>query len=182
MHRGPLLDILERYENRYPEEAECVHAIRDLVLTHADCLLRTCLPGHITASAWILSNDRQRFLLTHHKKLGRWLQLGGHVDGEPHPEQAALREAREESGMEHFELVEPLPLDLDVHEIPAHGQEPRHFHHDLRFLLVAGPGQTLRVSDESIALKWFPIQDLESLVLEQSLLRLGQKVRDWLSS
>jgi len=179
--------MLARYQQRYPAEADCVHVIRDFVLTHEDCLLRTCLPGHITASAWILSSDSQHFLLTHHRKLDRWLQLGGHVDGEPCPEQAALREAREESGMASFELIrpsggEPMPVDVDVHEIPAHGAEPAHFHHDLRFLLVAGSGQDLRLSPESKDLKWFRTQDLVSVVTEESMLRLGRKVRDWLGS
>ena len=84
--------------------------------------------------------------------------------------------------MAHFELVDPLPLDLDVHEIPARGPEPLHYHHDLRFLLVAGPDQTLKLSNESNALKWFPIQDLESVIQEENLLRLGQKALNWLSS
>ncbi|MHC4512812.1 MAG: NUDIX hydrolase [Planctomycetota bacterium] len=187
MHRRPVLDMLARYQQRYPEEADCVDVIRDLVLTHQDCLLRTCQPGHITAAAWIVSNDRRHFLLTHHRKLDRWLQLGGHVDGEPHPEQAALREAREESGMDSFQLVSPpsgevLPLDIDVHEIPARGPEPAHFHHDLRFLLVAASGQRLRISPESKDLKWFRTEDLESVVAEENLVRMGLKARLWLRS
>ncbi|MEE9128238.1 MAG: NUDIX hydrolase [Planctomycetota bacterium] len=182
MHRGPVLSMLVRYEQRYPEEADCVHLVRDLVLTHEGCLLRTCRPGHITASAWIVTNDRRHFLMTHHRKLDRWLQLGGHVDGEPHPELAALREAREESGMEDFQLFptesgEAMPLDVDVHEIGAHKNEPAHLHHDLRFLLVAGAGQSLRISHESKDLKWFPTEDLESVVAEENLLRLGLKAR-----
>ncbi len=185
MHRRPVLSMLARYEQRYPEEADCVHLVRDLVLTHKDCLLRTCRPGHITASAWIVTSDRRHFLMAHHRKLDRWLQLGGHVDGEPHPELAALREAQEESGMESFRLVrtargEAMPLDVDVHEIPAHAEEPAHFHHDLRFLLVAGAAQSLRISHESKDLKWFPAADLESVVVEESLLRLGLKARRWL--
>jgi len=182
MHRRFVLDMLERYEHRHPEEADCIHVVRDLVLTHPDCLLRTCRPGHITASAWILSSDHQHFLLAHHRKLDRWLQLGGHVDGDPHPEQAALREAREESGMGSFHLVPTLPMDVDVHEIPAHGEEPVHYHHDLRFLLVAGPGQQLCLTHESKDLRWFPMRDLEAVVTEKNLLRLGHKVRDWLGS
>ena len=75
-----------------------------------------------------------------------------------------------------------MPMDVDVHEIPAHGEEAAHFHHDLRFLLVAGPGQELRLSHESKDLKWFPTEDLESVVAEESLLRLGLKAQAWLRS
>ena len=158
-----------------------VGRIQHLVANHQDCLLRRCLPGHITAAAWILAPDRQRFLLTHHRKLNRWLQLGGHADGEAHVEQVALREAQEESGMQDFEIVSAgagsalLPLDVDVHMIPARGDEPEHEHHDIRFLLIAGPDQELVVSDESHDLGWFEMRDMGNVIEEESLLRMGRK-------
>jgi 8-oxo-dGTP pyrophosphatase MutT (NUDIX family) len=108
----------------------------------------------------VVSHDRAKFLLTHHRKLGRWLQLGGHSDGDPDPAQVALREAREESGIAGLALV-PIdgrvqPLDLDAHEIPARGDEPAHVHYDVRFLVVAPPDAVVAVSEESLALRWFP--------------------------
>lgn len=179
MHRAPLLTLLARYARRWPAEAAVVQRIEQLVREHADCLSRTCWPGHVTASAWILSPDRSRVLLTHHRKLGRWLQLGGHVDGEPRVQLAALREAREESGMQQFTLLSPArllePLDLDVHEIPARGTEPAHFHHDVRFLLVAGEGQEVIASDESHAVRWFPPAELARVAAEASLARMAAK-------
>jgi 8-oxo-dGTP pyrophosphatase MutT (NUDIX family) len=120
-------------------------------------------------------------LLTHHRKLGRWLQLGGHSDGESDPRQVALREAREESGLARFHFLpqadDPLPLDLDVHPIPAHGGEPAHLHLDVRFLLVAEAGQVLRVSAESKELRWFERGRLADQVDEESLLRLERRAR-----
>ncbi|MGH0038384.1 MAG: NUDIX hydrolase [Myxococcota bacterium] len=185
MHRKPLLELLARYAGRHPEEHATVARIRGLVETQADCLLRTCLPGHITASAWIVSADRRRFLLTHHRKLGRWLQLGGHVDGDADVARSALREAREESGMEHFRWAltagELVPVDLDVHAIPAHGTDPPHEHHDIRFLLVADAGQTPRPSAESIDLRWFEADRLDEVADEESLHRLGRKAMRLLS-
>lgn len=176
----PLLRLLDEYAGRHPDELGTVQRIRDLVLDHDDCLLRSCVPGHITASAWVVSPDRRRFLLTHHRKLHRWLQLGGHVDGEPEVHRAALREAREESGMERFRFLpeEPLcPIDIDVHTIPAHGVEPAHEHHDIRFLLVAEEGQALVVSDESNDLRWFPLDALDQVAGDESVARLGRKAR-----
>ena len=86
-------------------------------------------------------------MLTHHRKLDRWLQLGGHVDGEQAVHVAALREAQEESGLQHFSFVKIagrlLPFDIDIHPIPATPAEPAHHHYDLRYLLLAGPDQTL---------------------------------------
>jgi 8-oxo-dGTP pyrophosphatase MutT (NUDIX family) len=187
MDRASLLDMLARYAAHRPEEAAMVGRIRSLVASHPDCLARTCLPGHLTASSFILSADRERCLLTRHRKLGRWLQLGGHADGDADLLRVALREAREESGMRDFSLVDPLgaaggadaeaplPIDVDVHGIPARRDEPAHEHHDVRFLLVAGPGQPLVMSEESSDLGWFPLDALGSVGADESLLRLGRK-------
>ncbi len=179
---GPLKNLLARYLARWPDERALVARFDAFVDAHADCLLRTCAPGHVTSSAWILSADGGFALLTHHRKLGRWLQLGGHVDGEPRVERSCLREAEEESGLRGFELVpwagaELVPLDLDVHPIPARGAEPRHDHWDVRFLLRAPAGQRLVVSDESHALRWIPRARLAEVTDEPSVLRLEAKAR-----
>ena len=175
MHRAVLLGLLDRYLAANPAEAEVVGRIGALVREHTDCLRRTCRPGHVTASAWIVSADHSRFLLTHHRKLGCWLQLGGHADGDADVAAVALREAREESGMEHFDLFGPGPIDVDVHDIPARPGESAHEHHDFRFLLVAAPDQELVVSDESHELAWFPSARLEQVVAEEGMLRLARK-------
>src|SRR5262245_12685307 len=181
MHRAHLLAILESYLARRPEDRGRVDQVRDFVADHADCFLRSCLAGHITGSAWILSPDRGAVLLTHHRKLGRWLQLGGHADGETNPFRVALREAREESGLEDLRPLpggdELLPFDVDVHPIPAHASEPAHLHHDIRYLLVAAPGQRLRVSDESHDLRWVERARLGELVAEESMLRMERRAR-----
>ncbi|MFT7537789.1 MAG: 8-oxo-dGTP pyrophosphatase MutT (NUDIX family) [Hyphomicrobiaceae bacterium] len=180
MHRQHLMTLLARYAKRWPQERELVDRFQTFGSTHEDCLLRTCVPGHITSSAWILTPNGDAALMTHHKKLGRWLQLGGHVDGESQIEQACLREAQEESGMQNFTFVpwfgdELVPLDLDVHEIPARKQEPLHEHWDVRFLLRAAPGQELVMSDESNQLQWAPVASLAEFTDEESVLRLHRK-------
>lgn len=181
MHRKPLLSLLRRYEDEHPAERDCVARIRSLVTSCPDCFERSCMPGHITASVWIASADRQRFLLTHHKKLNRWLQLGGHADGDPDVRAVALREAREESGMAGFDFVpateDPSLIDIDVHRIPPFGDDPAHDHHDLRFLLIAKPDQSIEVSDESHDVAWFDLDRIEEVISEVSLLRLAQKSR-----
>ena len=188
MHRKPLLGILERYGVVHPGESVCVGQVRSLVESQPDCFERSCLPGHVTASAWILSPDRTKVLLTRHRKLNRWLQLGGHADGDNDVLRVALREAREESGMTEFGVISGapspapgdaiLPLDVDVHRIPARGDEPEHAHHDIRYLLVAREGQSLAISDESIDLGWFEPAALEPLSPDESLRRLGRKARE----
>jgi 8-oxo-dGTP pyrophosphatase MutT (NUDIX family) len=181
-----LTGLLQRHAATGPDAAEVARHFLAFVGAHGDCLLRTCAPGHVTASAWILSPDGGSCLLTRHRKLGKWLQLGGHVDGEERVERAALREAREESGLQSFELLAPdgllLPLDLDVHPIPARGSEPGHLHWDVRFLLRAAPGQQLAISDESDDLRWIPQQRLSEFTQEDSVLRLQRAAGRWLAT
>lgn len=180
MDRAPLIDMLRRHAEAWPAERELAERFLAFARAHDDCLLRTCRPGHITASAWIVDAEAERALLTHHRKLGRWLQLGGHVDGEARVERAALREAVEESGMARFSFVrwsdELVPLDLDVHAIPARGAEPEHLHWDVRFWLRAEPGQRLSISEESNDLRWFTPAELAAATSEESVLRMMRKV------
>lgn len=185
MHRQPLLDMLARYAERYPREQAVAAKIRALVEAHADCFQRTCRPGHITASAWVTTPARDRFLLVHHRKLGRWLQPGGHADGQTDVAAVALREATEESGLPNLRLVANgaplLPLDLDVHEIPARRDaagaliEDAHEHHDLRFLIVADHAAAPQTSDESHDVRWFTVDQLHAVTDEESVLRLWRK-------
>jgi 8-oxo-dGTP pyrophosphatase MutT (NUDIX family) len=184
MFRWPLREMLARYREAFPEEAPVVDRICDLVDAHSDCFDRTCRPGHITAAAWILSADRQRVLLTHHRKLNRWLQLGGHADGQWHVEEVALREAREESGLAEFRFVPIhgvlMPFDLDVHGIPARYDsmgsliEDAHEHHDIRFLLIA-LSDDFTISHESHDLKWCTPAEVRQLTHEESILRMLHK-------
>jgi len=190
MHRRPLLDMLARYRQAFPGEGPVVDRICELVEAHADCFERTCRPGHITGAAWVLSPDRRRCLLAHHRKLDRWLQLGGHADGQCRVEEVALREAREESGLAAFDILPVdgalIPLDVDVHQIPprydAHGHfvEDAHEHHDVRFLLVAHPGQDVSVSAESHDVAWFTPDEVLERTTEESVLRMLRKTLELL--
>ena len=146
------------------------------IAAHPDCLRRTCREGHLTASAWIRDAARMRVLLTHHRKLDRWLQLGGHVDGEADLAAAALREAREESGLTRLRLVSPEVFDVDRHRIPARGAEPEHWHLDVRFLIEADPEEALTVSSESRDLAWVSLRDVVRLNADESLARMVRKV------
>ncbi|MDG2308399.1 MAG: NUDIX hydrolase [Candidatus Binatia bacterium] len=180
MHRKAILGLLERYLDRHPNELIMVDHIRQFVRVHDDCFERTCLEGHITASAWVVSEDHQNALFTHHAKLQRWLQLGGHSDGQTDPFQVALREAREESGMQRFREASgadvPLPLDVDVHRIPERRAEPAHLHLDIRYLLIAEVGQPLVLTEESNDLRWIPVSEIAQWFDEESLLRMARKV------
>ncbi len=169
-----ILRLIDAYRARYPEEQDAAR-VRRLIETEPRCFERDCYDdGHVTGSAWVVDPGGTRVLLTHHRKLGKWLQLGGHSDGEPDALAVALREAREESGL----VVRPISeavLDIDIHTIPASKGEPAHLHYDVRFALRASSPERMRVSAESIDLAWVEIEDLARLTDEESMLRMARK-------
>ncbi len=158
---------------------EATHRDRMLTLLEAkpDCFLRTCFPGHFTGSALVVSADGSRALLHHHKFLDRWLQFGGHCDGDEEVLRVALREAEEESGITGLITTSRRPFDVDIHAIPENPKrgEPPHFHYDIRFVLIAPEGAEPVVSDESHALRWFTLAEVRALSLDGGLLRLIEK-------
>lgn len=145
------------------------------VEAHEDCLLRSCVPGHLTGSAWVVDAARQRTLLTHHHKLDKWLQLGGHADGDPDLLAVAMREAAEESGLTRLRPVSAEVFDVDRHLIPARGKDPEHYHYDLRFMIEADPAEPLVVSNESKDLAWVNVADVTRLNPEESMARMVRK-------
>jgi 8-oxo-dGTP pyrophosphatase MutT (NUDIX family) len=175
MDRQPLLDSLQAYALRHPAEAEIARRFIAFVASEPDCFRRELLHGHLTGSAWILNRSGDEVLLTHHRKLGIWVQPGGHCDGDPDVLATALREAFEESGLHPLTPVSSSIFDLDVHEIPQRGAEPAHLHWDVRFALRHdGPGH-YQVSPESHNLAWVPLERLTDFSQDESLLRMARK-------
>lgn len=138
---------------------------------HDDALVRTCRAGHFTGSAFVVDSTAEHALLLFHTKLQRWLQPGGHADGDANLAGVALREATEETGIVDL-VVDPSPLDLDIHEIPA-GRDAAHLHLDVRFLVLAPPDAVVVGNHESQGLRWVAPDDLDALDLDPGLHRLA---------
>lgn len=168
---------LHDYHERWPEESAVAH-FREFLSSHADAFKRELFIGHFTGSVWLVSADGLRVLLTHHRKLGRWLQLGGHADGDTNLMRVALREAEEESGLDDL-TVEPSIFDLDRHRIPARGDDPDHWHYDVRYVVRAGANQAFIVSAESHALAWREIDEVaRDESADESVRRMARKWLD----
>jgi 8-oxo-dGTP pyrophosphatase MutT (NUDIX family) len=175
--RQDLLAELRAYVPADAREAAMLRRLVAFVAAHDDALERGLAIGHVTASAWIVDPARTRALLTHHRKLGTWLQLGGHADGDPDLRRAALREATEESGLTSLRFAADAIYDVDVHAIPARPGEPAHEHFDVRFAFEADPAEPLTVSAESKELAWVPLDALARYGADESVLRLARKTR-----
>lgn len=155
-------DMLQRmiaFVQQYPDD----HMSRDLQV------------GHITGSAWILDRNMERALLTHHRKLDKWLQLGGHAEGESRIVDVCRREAEEESGLSSIVLADESIFSVDIHLIPEHKGFPAHYHLDVRFLFFADPEEPLQITNESKDLKWIALKDITALNNDASMQRMVQQ-------
>ncbi len=164
--------LIEAYLPRDEDQARFRREMLAFIDEHpCDAHLRTCAPGHLTASALVIDSTRTRALLTHHRKLNRWLQLGGHCDGDSNLPAVALREAREESGIAGL-VIDPRLFDLDIHPIPARAGEAEHLHLDARFVVHAPQAAREVASDESQRLAWVAASELDQLDVDESVRRL----------
>lgn len=156
--RAALHAALLAHEPADEAEARDRDAMLALVSSEPACFARTTfVPGHFTGSVFVFSAGSGEVLLHHHRRLGRWLQMGGHDEGESDPAATALREGREESGLGDLVLVSPAILDVDVHPIPPGKGEPAHSHFDVRYAALTRAASGARADEaESFGLAWLP--------------------------
>ncbi|MER5752467.1 NUDIX domain-containing protein [Streptomyces sp. NPDC002088] len=161
--------VLKEYE----EQEELRQAYLDHLAAHPDGMWKACHAGHVTASALVIDPVHGRALLTLHKKLRMWLQMGGHCEpGDAGLAAAALREATEESGIAGLTLLPGGPVRLDRHPIPP----PCHCHFDVQYAVVAPPGAQHAISDESLDVRWFAYDEVAN-VADDSVVRLLDATR-----
>lgn len=165
----------ERFAAQWPAQGETAREFGRFLASAEDVFERSHAFGHFTGSSWLVSADGQRVLLTHHRKLDRWLQLGGHADGEDDLARVALIEAGEESGLSGL-VLEGGIFDLDRHLIPARKSDPDHYHYDVRYVVRATDHEEYVVGDESHDLAWRPIRELvDEPGLDESVRRMARR-------
>jgi 8-oxo-dGTP pyrophosphatase MutT (NUDIX family) len=175
MDRIKLKEQIQKYRTPYEDELSFV---ADFEFLTEDPLAykRERLEGHFTASAWIVNKERTHTLLTLHRKLGRWLQLGGHADGNENLLEVAMKEAVEESGLKSLKMVDLTIFDLDKHIIPERPHVPEHFHFDVRYLFEAEINEPLQISEESISLAWIAFDSVIDMIgYNPSIIRMLEK-------
>jgi 8-oxo-dGTP pyrophosphatase MutT (NUDIX family) len=179
--RQKLISEIQIYQSDFSEEEAYKMRFLDL-LKLEDCFHRSLLTGHITASSWIVNEECTAVILLHHAKLNKWLQPGGHADGDEDVRNVALKEAEEETGIEGFEFIQSKIFDLDIHTIPERKGIAEHEHFDIRFLLKAPEHAKLIANHESNQIDWISFVKLPAMIsLESSLLRMNAKTQKFLS-
>ncbi|WP_369364539.1 NUDIX hydrolase [Streptomyces sp. CG4] len=155
----------------YEDQEELRQSYLDHLAAHPDGMWKACHTGHVTASGLVIDPERDRVLLTLHRKLRMWLQMGGHCEpGDATLAQAALREATEESGIAGLTLLSGGPVRLDRHHTPCA------WHLDVQYAAVAPDGAVEAISDESLDLRWFAYDEVAD-VADESVVRLLEATR-----
>lgn len=175
MNRESFLEQLHQYKTDYREEQEFVPLFID-ILSYPNAYERSLLERHLTASAWVIHPDQQQVLLLHHAKLNRWLQPGGHADGDEDLLAVARKEVEEETGLKDLDMIGDVFFDLDIHTIPARKGVPEHDHYDVRFAFIARDYEQIQGNHESNGLEWVPWDQVEKLAGgEASIVRMVEK-------
>ena len=179
MHRQELLNLLRRHRTRFMDEAAHIRRAITFVEEHEDIFYRELWPAHVTGSAWVVSPDRSRVLMMHHRKHGQWFQPGGHADGDADILRVALRETAEETGMapSQVQLLSTEVFDVDIHAIPALGDEPPHEHIDVRFLVEIDDSLEVPGNDESHEVIWVDLYNVTHYNNNRSTYRMLEKTR-----
>jgi 8-oxo-dGTP pyrophosphatase MutT (NUDIX family) len=172
LNRATLIQQLEVYKPFDGIESSFVPKFLKL-LQKENCYTRQNIEAHITASAWITNTSRTAILLLHHAKLMRWLQPGGHSDGNENLEEVMRKEVEEETGLSEITFVYSDLFDIDIHTIPSYKNIPQHDHYDVRFLIEVSPDVKITKNNESNALKWIEINQIPN---DASMQRMKEKL------
>ena len=165
-----LIVQLDRHEADDAAQRALAARMVEFARAHDDALFRTCPEAHFTGSALVVEEGTERFILLFHTKLQKWLQPGGHVDGNANLAASALREAIEETGIDQLRVVRPA-FDLDIHEVRP-PSEPPHLHLDIRFVVLAPNGSVPVGNHESRELRWVTLDELDNFDVDESVRRL----------
>jgi 8-oxo-dGTP pyrophosphatase MutT (NUDIX family) len=172
------MELLKNYNPTSEEEKHCKDKMLQLYEAKGEkAFKRNSLEAHFTASALIINTSTKELLLLHHKKLNKWLQPGGHADGETNLEKVARKEVYEETGLNNLKLASNGVYDIDIHHIPESKGIPEHYHYDVRFAYFCNRKEKTKINSESNDFQWIKINEVNRITSEPSILRLVQKTK-----
>jgi 8-oxo-dGTP pyrophosphatase MutT (NUDIX family) len=164
--------VVESYLDCYPHENSRLSELLEGLAAQRRLTERSSVPGHVTASAFVV-NSAGKVLHIHHKALGKWLQPGGHLEpGDSSLLEAAIREVAEETGITGLTVLDPVPIDIDIHAIPANEAkgEPRHAHYDVRYLFgLSHVPEVALQAEEVIAHDWLAVDAIDREIVQAKL-------------
>ncbi|MBN4080749.1 NUDIX hydrolase [Caldithrix abyssi] len=180
MERQQLKQLLTRYKKKFLNESSKIEQTIQFLDSTKLCFNRDNWYGHFTGSAWVVDQTRDWVIMTHHRQLNLWLQLGGHAEGRTNLLDVAMDEAREESGLSEFNVLSNEIFDLDIHRIPKFNGVPSHLHFDVRFILETQHGvEDIIVSDESHDVAWIHKNEVLNKNPEESMVRMLKKTLEY---
>lgn len=179
-NRKQMLELLLEYQPSGADEKNSREKIIEFVKANPECFDNDFKSGHITGSALVTDRKREYVLLTHHRKLDRWLQFGGHSDSDPDVIKTGMREATEESGLKSLQFYPEHEgiFDVDVHTIPQRGEMLEHTHYDVRILLTGDISEPIVTSQESKELKWIKLREVKDYNQEPAFSRMIKKLSE----
>lgn len=186
MNKQPILELLQSYKTSFAQEIEFQQQMIDFLEKNDDFALRSNLIGQLTGSAWVVNKERTKVLLIHHKKLNKWLQIGGHIeDVDQTIEETVLREVKEESGIKALKILSSSIYDIDIHTIPQKNEIAEHLHFDIRLIVEADENEILIPQNEEVLdIKWYPLNEVQNLAtsntsINQSMKRMIDKMKEF---
>lgn len=172
-----LLNDLSSHFNYDSFEKESAIATREFISSTISFWQRQNVSGHVTVSTWVVAPDFQHILLVHHKKLDKWLQIGGHIEPcDNDIVSAAKRELYEEAGIENFCMFSNGIYDVDAHLIPGNHEEKAHCHYDIRLAAMVSLEEKLSINNEIKEIKWLSINSIDEFCVNKSMIRMAQKM------
>ena len=169
-----ILKIIKTYRPINPAQKEIQDKFILFIENNPDCLLRSNLKGHLTASAFVMDLKTQQVLLIHHKKLDKWLQPGGHCDGDADLLRVAIKEVFEETGLKIQANGQSIK-GLDIHIIPEYKGIPEHKHYDVRYIFESDSSLPLIQNHETTGIQWINLEDLKDFINDETVLLMLDK-------
>ncbi len=178
-----LKELLEKYEPYNEQEASDKKLMLEYINNFDDVLTRKNEMCHFTASSWIVNKQRTKVLMIYHNIYKSWAWTGGHCDGDDNALYVALKEAKEESGLEDIKVLSDRPVSIEIVSVDGHIKRGKyvstHVHLNISYLFEADENDELKIKeDENSGVKWIDLDDINKMVSEPKMIPIYNKLKE----